>query len=86
MRPHLYMLTYSILIHHVTKLITFVDRKGYTGHSFNDFNHVDLTTMRDGSSNNTNDGQVRSQGYTGTSFGLFLEKKYLICFSLSIFL
>jgi len=59
MRPHLYMLTYSILIHHVTKLITFVDRKGYTGHSFNDFNHVDLTTMRDGSSNNTNDGQVK---------------------------
>jgi hypothetical protein len=33
-------------------------RKGYTGHSFNDFNHVDLTTMRDDSSNNRNDGQV----------------------------
>jgi len=33
--------------------------QGYTGHSFNDFNHVDLTTMNDGSSDNLNDGSVK---------------------------
>ncbi|KAL7442447.1 hypothetical protein ACHAXH_009229 [Discostella pseudostelligera] len=32
---------------------------GYTGHSFNDFNHVDLTTMNDDSSDNLNDGSVK---------------------------
>jgi hypothetical protein len=32
--------------------------KGYTGHSFNDFNHVDLTTMLDRVSDNENDGEV----------------------------
>jgi hypothetical protein len=32
--------------------------KGYTGHSFNDFNHVDLTTMLDRASDNENDGEV----------------------------
>ncbi len=31
---------------------------GYTGHSFNDYNHVDLTTMNDGASDNLNDGSV----------------------------
>lgn len=31
---------------------------GYTGHSFNDYNHVDLTTMNDEVSNNKNDGSV----------------------------
>lgn len=33
--------------------------QGYTGHSFNDFNHVDLTCMRDESSDNENDGSVQ---------------------------
>lgn len=33
--------------------------QGYTGHSFNDYNHVDLTTMRDGASDNENDGSVQ---------------------------
>lgn len=32
--------------------------EGYTGHSFNDYNHVDLTTMNDEVSNNKNDGQI----------------------------
>ena len=32
---------------------------GYTGHSFNDFNHVDLTTMNDDTSDNLNDGSVK---------------------------
>jgi hypothetical protein len=31
---------------------------GYTGHSFNDYNHVDLTTMNDDVSDNLNDGSV----------------------------
>lgn len=33
--------------------------QGYTGHSFNDYNHVDLTCMRDGDSDNENDGSVK---------------------------
>ena len=33
--------------------------QGYTGHSFNDFNHVDLTTMTDGTSDNKNNGEVK---------------------------
>lgn len=32
---------------------------GYTGHSFNDYNHVDLTTMNDEVSDNQNDGSVK---------------------------
>lgn len=36
-----------------------VPGQGYTGHSFNDFNHVDLTCMNDGVSDNENDGSVR---------------------------
>jgi len=36
-----------------------VPGQGYTGHSFNDFNHVDLTCMNDGVSDNENDGAVR---------------------------
>ncbi len=32
--------------------------QGYTGHSFNDFNHVDLTTMLDEQAYNENKGQV----------------------------
>jgi hypothetical protein len=38
---------------------TAVPGQGYTGHSFNDFNHVDLTTMRDSTSDNENDGAVK---------------------------
>merc|ERR1719469_711432 len=33
--------------------------EGYTGHSFNDFNHVDLTCMLDETSDNKNDGSVK---------------------------
>merc|ERR1719343_1000827 len=33
--------------------------QGYTGHSFNDYNHVDLTTMNDEQSDNLNDGSVK---------------------------
>uniref|UniRef100_A0A7S2R374 Uncharacterized protein n=1 Tax=Eucampia antarctica TaxID=49252 RepID=A0A7S2R374_9STRA len=33
--------------------------QGYTGHSFNDYNHVDLTTMNGGVSDNENDGAVK---------------------------
>jgi len=33
--------------------------QGYTGHSFNDYNHVDLTCMRDNVSDNENDGSVK---------------------------
>ncbi|KAL7581611.1 hypothetical protein ACA910_022166 [Epithemia clementina (nom. ined.)] len=33
--------------------------QGYTGHSFNDFNHVDLTCMVDQMSDNENDGSVK---------------------------
>eukprot|EP00592_Proboscia_alata_P020838 CAMPEP_0194409908 /NCGR_PEP_ID=MMETSP0176-20130528/7851_1 /TAXON_ID=216777 /ORGANISM="Proboscia alata, Strain PI-D3" /LENGTH=256 /DNA_ID=CAMNT_0039210839 /DNA_START=227 /DNA_END=997 /DNA_ORIENTATION=+ len=33
--------------------------QGYTGHSFNDFNHVDLTCMVDTVSENENDGSVK---------------------------
>ena len=36
-----------------------VPGKGYTGHSFNDYNHVDLTTMTDNNSDNLNDGEVK---------------------------
>jgi hypothetical protein len=32
--------------------------QGYTGHSFNDFNHVDLTAMRGSESDNQNEGKV----------------------------
>jgi len=33
--------------------------QGYTGHSFNDYNHVDLTCMLDQVSHNENDGSVK---------------------------
>lgn len=36
-----------------------VPGQGYTGHSFNDFNHVDLTCMLDNVNDNENDGQVQ---------------------------
>lgn len=36
-----------------------VPGQGYTGHAFNDYNHVDLTTMNDGVSDNENDGAVK---------------------------
>lgn len=35
-----------------------VPGRGYTGHSFNDYNHVDLTCMQEQVSNNENDGSV----------------------------
>jgi hypothetical protein len=35
-----------------------VPGQGYTGHSFNDYNHVDLTTMNAEVSSNENDGAV----------------------------
>lgn len=38
--------------------------QGYTGHSFNDYNHCDLTTMLDEVSSNENKGQVE-----GIAFG-----------------
>ena len=41
--------------------------EGYTGHSFNDWNHVDLTCMNDGNSDNQNDGRVK-----GIAVGNFL--------------
>lgn len=36
-----------------------VPGQGYTGHSFNDYNHVDLTTMNDNNSDNKNSGDVK---------------------------
>ena len=36
-----------------------VPGQGYTGHAFNDYNHVDLTCMNDRVSDNENDGTVR---------------------------
>jgi hypothetical protein len=36
-----------------------VPGQGYTGHSFNDFNHVDLTCMAGEVSDNKNDGSVK---------------------------
>jgi hypothetical protein len=33
--------------------------KGYTGHSFSDYNHVDLTCMVENVSDNENDGRVK---------------------------
>lgn len=40
-------------------LPTSVPGQGYTGHSFNDYNHVDLTCMLDQVSRNENDGSVQ---------------------------
>ncbi|XP_059351521.1 uncharacterized protein LOC130694077 [Daphnia carinata] len=37
--------------------------KGYTGHSFNDFNHCDLTTMRGDEADNNNEGKVAGIAY-----------------------
>jgi len=37
---------------------------GYTGHSFNDFNHCDLTAMVDDSSDNENLGRVNGIAYS----------------------
>lgn len=39
-------------------LPTAVPGQGYTGHSFNDFNHCDLTAMRGEVSSNENEGRV----------------------------
>ncbi|KAG7342069.1 hypothetical protein IV203_007161 [Nitzschia inconspicua] len=40
-------------------LPTAIPGQGYTGHSFNDYNHVDLTCMLDEVSYNQNDGTVQ---------------------------
>jgi len=40
-------------------LTSAIPGEGYTGHSFNDFNHVDLTCMLDDTSDNKNDGSVK---------------------------
>lgn len=40
-----------------------VPGQGYTGHSFNDFNHCDLTAMRDDDFENTNQGRVSGIAY-----------------------
>lgn len=37
--------------------------RGYTGHSFNDFNHCDLTTMADGVVHHNNEGKVKGIAY-----------------------
>jgi hypothetical protein len=37
----------------------YLSLQGYTGHSFNDYNHVDLTTMLTEVSDNENDGAVK---------------------------
>lgn len=37
--------------------------EGYTGHSFNDFNHCDLTTMRGSEAHNNNEGRVAGIAY-----------------------
>ena len=36
---------------------------GYTGHSFNDFNHCDLTAMREDYSSSENEGRVAGIAY-----------------------
>ncbi len=38
--------------------------KGYTGHSFNDFNHVDLTAMRGEEADSENEGRVEGIHYS----------------------
>jgi hypothetical protein len=38
--------------------------KGYTGHSFNDYNHVDLTAMRGEEADNENAGRVEGMHYS----------------------
>lgn len=38
--------------------------QGYTGHSFNDFNHCDLTAMRGDEVENTNQGRVSGIAYS----------------------
>jgi len=38
--------------------------RGYTGHSFNDFNHCDLTAMVDSVSSNQNEGKVQGIHYS----------------------
>ena len=43
--------------------------QGYTGHSFNDYNHVDLTCMADAVSNNENDGSVVKEIARGNLLG-----------------
>ena len=43
--------------------------QGYTGHSFNDYNHVDLTCMAEQVSSNVNDGSVYREIARGNQLG-----------------
>ena len=43
--------------------------QGYTGHSFQDYNHVDLTCMRDHVAHNENDGTVDRRIARGNQLG-----------------
>jgi hypothetical protein len=49
-------LTHILALTHGIPFSCFVKR--YTGHSFNNFNHMDLTTMLDQVLDNENDGEV----------------------------
>lgn len=40
--------------------------RGYTGHSFNDFNHCDLTAMRNNTRNNDNEGRLPGISFHNT--------------------
>ena len=57
-----------------------VPGQGYTGHSFNDYNHVDLTTMADNTSDNLNDGEVSI--YYNMDQYQFLHKSYVYTYYL----
>ena len=52
------MRDWSQTIQHWTN-ISLLSTQGYTGHAFNDYNHVDLTTMNDDNAFNENDGSVK---------------------------
>ena len=43
--------------------------QGYTGHSFNDYNHVDLTCMAENVASNENDGKVYREIARGNQLG-----------------
>ena len=45
-----------------------VPGRGYTGHSFNDYNHCDLTTMLDNVAENENRGQARDPSSPSPTF------------------
>ena len=70
---------YNILYIHYSDLVTiyfayiyYAISIGYTGHSFNDFNHCDLTAMRGDEVNNENEGKVAGIHYTNRCVSLLL--------------